>query len=185
MKGIAMLVPRRVSTLLPLVPVLLCGLLTSDLAAEITPLPTGDDLEYSLETDKTIYQLGETVYATHTITNPLDVPVDVEFAQESGFDLWVLKNGERIWQQYTAFKCVIWTRTFAPGEILEFDYTWDMTDNDGNAVLPGEYELVGVIYGHGRNVSTNITIVPEPAMVTLMGTAGMYLAFFKNRCRLR
>ena len=174
---------RRVSTLLPLATVLLCGLLTSDLAADPTPLPNGNDLEYSLETDKTIYQLDETVYATHTITNPLDVPVDVEFTQEPGFNLWVMQGDTEIWAAYRAFAQVIWTRTFAPGEILKFDYTWDMTDNDGDVILPGEYELVGVIYGAGRNVSTNITIVPEPAMVGLMGMAGMYLAFFQNRRR--
>lgn len=180
MKRIDMLVSRRVSILLLLVTVLLCGLLTSNLGAEITPLPNNMGLEYSLETDKTIYQLGETVYAIHTITNPHDFPVDVEFRQAPGFDLWVMQGDSTIWAR-EAFAAVIWTRTFAPGEVFECEYTWDMTDFDGNVVLPGEYELFGA-YACGYD-STCIIIVPEPATVTLMGMAGMYLALFQNRRR--
>ena len=156
---------------------LLCGSLTSSLEGGILPTP----FEYALETDKAIYQLGETVYATHTITNTLDVSVDLEFRKAPGFDLWVLDYGETTWQAYTLFLTVVWTRTFEPGEILEFDYTWDMTDNDGNPVLPGEYDMVGVNYGDDNHVITNITIVPEPATVILMGLAGIYGAFFLNR----
>ena len=168
-----MSVLRRVSILLPLVTVLLCGLLTSDLAADLVPLPTGDDLEYSIETDKTVYQLGETVYVTHTITNPLDVPVSIELSQEPGFNLWVMQGNTEIWAAYRVFAQVIGSQGFAPGEILELNYTWDMTDYDDNLVLWGEYELVGVIYGGGRDVSTNITIVPEPTTIMLLVFGGL------------
>ena len=155
--------------------ILLCGSLTSTLKAEPTPVPNGNDLEYYLLADRTTYQLGETVFVTHTITNPLDVPVDVEFRQQPGFNLWVMQGDSTIYIEYPFGLQVIWTRTFAPNEILEFDYTWDMTDNDGNTVLPGEYDLVGVIHGHGRNVSTNITIVPEPATVMLFALGAIIM----------
>ncbi len=156
---------------------LLCGSLTSSLEGGILPTP----FEYALETDKAIYQLGETVYVSHTITNTLDVSVELEFRKEPGFDLWVMQGDSTIYIEYPFAKWVTWTRTFEPGEILEFDYTWDMTDNDGNPVLPGEYDMVGVNYGDDNHVITNITIVPEPATVTLMGLAGIYGAFFLNR----
>ncbi len=159
-----MSVLRRVSILLPLVTVLLCGVLTSNLAADIYPTI----LESSVETDKTIYQLGETVFATHTITNPQDYSVNATFTQSPGFNLWVMQGDTEIWAAYRAFAQVIWTRTFEPGEILELNYTWDMTDNENNTVSPGEYEIMGVTYGIGQNVSTNITIVPEPTTIGLL-----------------
>ena len=174
-----MLAFRRVLTLLPLVTIMFCGLLTSDLTADVIPepLPVGGSypvgLESSIETDKTIYQLGETVYATHTITNPHDSSIDVEFLQEPGFNLWIMQGDSTIYVEYQAAFWVIWNRTFEPGEILEFNYTWDMTDKFGDAVLPGEYELVGVIYGGGHNASTNITIVPEPGTPALLVIGGL------------
>ena len=160
---------RRVSTLLPLVTVLLCGVLTSNLTADIYPTI----LESSVETDKTIYQLGETVYATHTITNPQDYSVNATFRQSPGFNLLVMQGDTDIWAVYRAFAAVIWTQTFEPGEILELNYTWDMTDNEGDTVLPDEYEIMGVTYGIGQNVSTNITIVPEPATLILLVFGGL------------
>ena len=172
-------------TLLPLVTVLLCGLLASELEADIIPgsLPDGSNFEYSLETDKIIYQLGETVYVTHTITNPFDVPVDVGFVQEPGFDLWVMQGDSTIYVEYPFALLVTWTRTFEPGEILEFDYTWDMTDRYGNAVLPGEYELIGVVHGGGKNISTNITIIPEPATMVCFTLGGLWLLRRNQICR--
>jgi hypothetical protein len=62
-----------------------------------------------------------------------------------------------------------------------------MTDSDGNAVLAGNYEIVGV--SHGAPVIpvgaswpddpvTNITIVPEPGMV---GVVSVGLCFLLRR----
>ncbi len=126
------------------------------------------DLQYVIETDKSIYNLGEEVHALHRITNPFDVSVDISLFQSPGFDLWVVQDEEKIWSYQQWFFPVIWSKTIDPGETLEYNYTWDMMDYDDNPVAPGEYEVVGVVYGGGPSVSTPITIIPEPGTLLLM-----------------
>ena len=103
------------------------------------------------------------------ITSPIsyDIPLSIQLKSSPGFDLWVMEDGNKIWSRYRIFAAVVWTFTLDPGESVHHEYEWDMRDYDGNLVAPGDYEIVGVTYG-ARDVSTTITIVPEPAGITLV-----------------
>ena len=76
-------------------------------------------------------------------------------------------RGDLVWSRYQFFFFDMPILVLPPSESVQHDYTWDLTDYAGNAVAPGEYELVGVIYGD-RSVSTRITLVPEPGTLVLL-----------------
>lgn len=127
--------------------------------------------EYTIATDKQFYRPGDQVQVVHRVTSQLGVPYRMRLLCTPGFDLWVRnEEGETVWSQYADFLANVWYLTLDPGESVENAYTWDIVDRDGHPVLPGEYEIVGVIYGD-RDVSTRIVIVPEPAAcgVLLLG----------------
>lgn len=184
-KGANMFASRRCFLLITLAMVLaavtMLGVCAEGLQAEIIPigpLPNSVNFEYSLESDKSLYQLGETVHATHTITNPFDVPVGLDLNCSPGFNLLVKQGDIEVYAAHNAFLAVMQTLMFQAGETLELDYTWDVMDNYGNPVLPGEYELVGVVHDVGIGTyasSTIITIVPEPGTLGLLLLGGLGL----------
>jgi len=124
--------------------------------------------EYVIESDKDVYQPGEQVHVVHRVTNGLSTPYTFWLRSTPGFDLWVLDaGGVLVWSQHQDFKWDMPILVLPPGESVQHEYAWDMTDYTGNAAAPGEYELVGVIYGD-RDVSTTITVVPEPTTAVAM-----------------
>jgi len=148
---------------------------TGILRADLLPHPNGHDLEYVVETDSTIYSLGQTVDIVHRVTNIFDVDVSIQLNNEPGFDVWAMMNDDQIWSYYSAFAPNVWSLTLEPGEVLEYHYEWDMTDHEGGLVQSGQYAIWGIVYGDGLNVSTPITVVPEPATLFLLcgGMIGM------------
>jgi len=138
------------------------------------PLP---ELVYRIETDKPVYQLGEEVHITHRAMNLGDADVTIRFTCEPGFRFDVVTAGERVEPWLWVLSARVWSLTLSPGESYESEWTWDMADSDGNPVLPGTYDILGL--SHGTPVMpvgasspddpvTSITIVPEPAMVGLL-----------------
>ncbi|MFO8014653.1 MAG: BsuPI-related putative proteinase inhibitor [Phycisphaerae bacterium] len=143
-------------------------------AAGVTPaggeLPVvgGSSPAYFFETDKTLYQLGEEVHAVHRLTNEGDEDYRLRALNTPAFDMYVYNdNAERVWSYNMILLPNTWWLTVAPGESIVREYTWDMTDYQGNLVSPGRYELVGVIYG-GWDVRREITIIPEPCSIALL-----------------
>ena len=110
------------------------------------------------------------------MVNPSPWKFTLALNMTPGFDLWVLEDGVTIWSQHTCFFMYGSSVIVEPGETLQYDYVWDMRDYEGNLVGPGEYEVRSVIYGGGENVSTGITIVPEPVTLgILLLTSGLLL----------
>ncbi len=148
----------------------LLGIGISGRAAHAEPImqPTESDLEYSIQTDKDTYYLGETVHAYHSVTNPLDVSYTFQFHRAPGFFLRVEQDGNTVWER-GAFKQVPWDLTLLPDETAEQEYIWYMLDNSGNLVDPGQYELVSTTGGSFEDSSTTITVIPEPTtLVSLL-----------------
>ena len=157
------------------------GIASREAGADVTPAG-GPRPGFFLETDKAVYQLGEEVHAVHRLTNEGDADYRARMLSGPAFDLWVLDDqGAKIWSQHLNFTLNTWWLTLGPGESIVREYTWDMTDYGGNLVSPGQYELVGVIYGD-NDVSTQITILPEPATVGLV-LAGCWVLALRRRAR--
>jgi len=153
---------------------------TGILRADLLPHPNGHDLEYVVETDSTIYSLGQTVGIVHRVTNPLEVDVTLHLLDEPGFEVLVMANDDVLWSYPPGFAMNLWSLTLEPGEAIAYDYTWDMTDYDGNMLQPGEYMIWGMVHGDGHNVSTPISIIPEPGTVFLL-CGGLVVAIGKRQ----
>ena len=137
-----------------------------------------DGIEYYIQTDNAVYNLGEDVEMLYRITNLTDEEVLIGCSRSGEFDLWVQKDGQTIWA------LAHWFTWFSPGvelsagELQEISHNWDMKDDDGVLVEPGIYNVVGVMYNEPWNYYNNrgytitevgvpITIIPEPATRTI------------------
>lgn len=121
---------------------------TCPVGAEPIPDPP-PGIQYIIETDRDVYELGENVLATQKVVNPSQWRFTLQLDVDPGFDLWVLRDGVKVWSEHTAFRMIIWEMVVGPGETLQYDYVWDMRDYEGDLVAPGEYEIRSVIYGGG------------------------------------
>ncbi|MHC4308422.1 MAG: PEP-CTERM sorting domain-containing protein [Planctomycetota bacterium] len=149
-------------------------------------------IEYYIQTDKSVYDLGENVEMLFRVTNLRDEEVLIGCSQSPEFNLFVRKDGESIWALIHGFKA------YSPGvelladESKELTHSWDTSDDDGVVVEPGLYTVVGVMYNQTWNYYNNrgyiitevglpITIIPEPASLVLLGIGFLSLL----RCRKR
>jgi hypothetical protein len=139
---------------------------------------TGYGIEYYMQTDKTVYDLGENVEMLFTATNLRDETVSIYCTQSNAFDLGVEENNEIIWSfVYFSYPMIIEV-VFLPGESKGISAVWDMKDNNGNLVGPGTYDAIGWMnnapwnYENGGTytgtvVSVPVTITPEPSSLFL------------------
>jgi hypothetical protein len=147
-----------------------------------------DNIEYYIQTDKSVYGLGEGVELLYTITNLRDeVFLVVDF-----FPIWDIlvttnevENFREVWSLH-------WYGGGPTGPVLfrleadetwEFTYIWNQIDHrgtpeigDDTQVSPGVYIVSGVFQGIegisnviDTSVAVDITIIPEPGSLVLFG----------------
>ncbi len=131
-----------------------------------------DDVEYYIQTDKAVYNLGENVQMLYRVTNLGDEDVTFSSLPLPEWNFWVEKHGENIWRAVNVWWAVITEFTLSPGEskefpALSFPYVWNMRDDENNLVNVGKYNVIGGLYaGSGlwdfTRISVGIKIVPEP-----------------------
>src|SRR4030043_817554 len=145
-----------------------------------------DNIEYYIQTDKSVYGLGEGVELLYTITNLRDeVFLVVDF-----FPIWDIlvttnevENFREVWSLH-------WYGGGPTGPVLfrleadetwEFTYIWNQIDHrgtpeigDDTQVSPGVYIVSGVFQGIegisnviDTSVAVDITIIPEPGSLVL------------------
>jgi len=133
-----------------------------------------DDIEFYVETDKSIYYLGENVQMLYRLTKLGFPSVIIPCNRSPELNLVVRKDGETIWMKYTFW---YW---YSPGlELLpwipcELAADWDMNDVNDVPVGPGTYDVLGVIYSGFviPDVGVRITILPVPRTITVGLGAG-------------
>ena len=132
-----------------------------------------DGIEYYIQTDKAVYDLGEEVEMLYRVTNLRDESVTFGFGWYPIYQFWVEKDGETILSAINGRLAVATKFTLIPGEFREFPdfrppFIWHMQDDENNLVGFGMYNMVGGLYdGSGRydytEVEVSIEIVPEPS----------------------
>jgi hypothetical protein len=143
-------------------------------------------IEYYVQTDKSIYELGENVEMLYRVTNLRDEDVTFHFGGSPVWNFWVEKNGENIWTAVESWYGVLVDFTLSPGESKEFPdgnppYIWDMRDSEDNLINVGEYDVIGGLDGgapepdYDSMVSVPIIVVPEPSSLALLLGCIFYL----------
>ncbi len=143
-------------------------------------------VEYTIQTDKAVYNLGEDVEMLFKITNISDEEVLIYCSQDPELNLQVESGGVPIWMKIQSWYLFSPGIELLAGESVEITHTWDMKDDYENLVGQGIYDVVGVMYNAPWNdfnkgepipteVKLPITIIPEPSTLFLLVLGGLLL----------
>jgi len=157
-----------------------------------------DGIEYYLQTDKAVYDLGENVEMLYRVTNLTENPVDIgDVLIGPWCDFFVTDDDNTdIWQWMRVPPPSGWEMLhLEPYESKELQITWDMiSDNatpwvsdDDYPIGPGSYRITGELKLSGAYsdrkvpVSVSIEVIPEPASMLLLGTGLLILLIHKRK----
>jgi len=133
-----------------------------------------DGIEYYMQADKAVYSLGENVQMLYRVTNLSEDEVEFIFTYgplDNTCDWMVDKDELRIWDNLGRPGTAVMTSfNLSPSTSYEYTHTWNMTYKNGDDILPGNYNVTGVLGYHPDHeryvpVSVQIEIIPEPAMI--------------------
>jgi len=120
-------------------------------------------IEYRVQTNKRVYELGENVEIWFTVTNRRNEPVKIACSQYPEFNLWV--KGIHIVWSLAGIQPTKHSIDLAPGQSAGLCQTWDMKNSKGSLIAPGIYTVVGVMYNtpwnydiHGRLYFTEVPV---------------------------
>ena len=136
-----------------------------------------DEIEYYIETDKSVYQVGEDVEMLFRVTNLSDQNKSVTCYRLSYYNQMVRQNDQMIWVQFNGYLTTIADIDLEPKEVLVHNYTWNMIDYNNNLISPGMYDVVGIMYSYPViEVSVPIQVVPEPVTLVLLLAGSVVLS---------
>jgi len=144
--------------------VLLAGAAGTAMSAPDSNSIVIDDIEFYVETDKSIYYLGENVQMLYRLTKLGFPSTTILCHQAPPLNLVVLKDGKTVWMKVQGWYQVMVDLQLFPKIPVEITSSWDMNDVNGVPVEPGTYDVLGVIYDCSGipDVGVQITILPEP-----------------------
>ena len=118
------------------------------------------DLQLILETEKAIYQSEEPIVITLTLANKGLKPMEITFPSAQKYDFIVKKDKEEIWRwsQDKMFAMMLTKLVLQPNQSFTYKEIWTQEDDEGGYVLPGTYEIIGILKTHPEIVSRPLTI---------------------------
>ncbi len=146
-----------------------------------------DGIEYYVQTDKSAYELGESVEMLYKITNLNDYSITVSANAVPPWNFSVEKDGVKVWQAVNAWLFVAVFFTLAPDESIEFPgnqpFAWNMHDSSDTMVGIGSYDVSGWLYGNRAvsNISVPIEIIPEPTTISFLLFSLPLFRYFERR----
>lgn len=152
-----------------------------------------DNIEYYMQTDQSVYYLGETVDMLYSATNlgPQDVTIGWVAADPlAHYAFEVRQCHHQIWR-YNYLTPVLGFEPFTlgPYQSRSFQTTWNLMHNNGTPwqldddfpVSPGTYSAVGELNlvpppkCHRVPVSVSFQVIPEPATIFLLALPALVL----------
>jgi hypothetical protein len=117
-------------------------------------------LEFTLQIEKAVYQLKEPIPIQLILTNKTDHPLKLIFPSTQRYELLIKKEGKEIWQwsRDRVFAMMLTQLTIEPDESLGFEEEWSQLDNEGKLVLPGKYEIIGILKVYPQDIQQSLTI---------------------------
>ena len=164
---------------------------------------TKDGIEYYIETNKSVYNLGEDVEILFRVTNLRDEKWEVHGSAPVQDIVVAAKEGEDFneiwkWGWYNVPIAGPEVLRLQPNEFAEISDIWPQIDSQGTrdpaddtSVAPGTYRITGIVRGVERfdprieineSVSVDITIIPEPSSLVLF-VVGLAVLNYVNRRR--
>ena len=153
-----------------------------------------DGIEYYIQTDNAVYDLGESVEILYRVTNLTDNPVSIgeKSLFSPDYDVIITDDGDtKVWQYVLTLPpppCPPETTMFhlEPYESKEYQTIWDLTNDNGTSnrtddfpVAPDMYNITGELnlffWEKIIPVSVSLEIIPEPGMLLLLGFGGLAL----------
>lgn len=143
-----------------------------------------DNIEYYMQTDKSVYNLGEPIEMVYRWKNPNDQPALFKFFRMTPCDFSIEQDSQRIWlgkgfYDYTNGGPVY---TLNPLEFKEYNETCPGLNIKGDFQVKGEligHEYNGTIVG-GTTLFVPINIIPEPSTLVLLALGVGMLARRKD-----
>ncbi len=151
-----------------------------------------DGIEYYIQTDKSVYNLGENIEILYRVTNLRSEEWRFSYIPPIRNITVAAKEGEvfnEIWywswdKIYPAGPVVFQLDT---GESADLNGSWPQIDLNGSVeiedhtqVPAGLYRTFGVFYPTDSYVPVDITIIPEPATLFLLALGGLFLKRGRN-----
>ena len=148
-----------------------------------------DGIEYYIETDKVVYDLGEDVAFVYRKSNLRDEEWDIRWIGPGSDIIIEAKNEDfrRVWSAYRGGDAGPRRLRLQPGESVEIVDVWPQIDFRGTPKLdddtlssPGTYRVTGSFEPTGVRVSVEITVLAEPGSLVFL-CAGIAFVRFKRR----
>ena len=105
-----------------------------------------DNIEYYMQTDKKDYKLGENVEMLYRVTNLGNKEVYFGFPTNKHYHFRVKKGVNKIWEMSTAAEDVATYFRLQHDSFKEFNEIWNLVDEYGIPVGPGDYQVIGELY---------------------------------------
>jgi hypothetical protein len=152
-----------------------------------------DGIEYYIQTDKAVYDLGQEVEIRYRITNLTDQQWQVG-GVTPGWMIFVAPKGaewfDGIWEWAEPGPPGPTGLRLQPNEFMEISEMWPQINMQGTPhepgddiqIPPGIYRITACLKLTDTNVAVDVTIVPEPTSMALF-LAGMsiFIAFDRKR----
>jgi hypothetical protein len=140
-----------------------------------------DGIEYYIQTDKFVYDLGENVEIVYRVTNLRDEEWRVDGFFPIRDIIVTAREGEVFneiwnwsWDKFHHMGPIFFQ--LEPGEAAEISGVWPQIDLNGSVYIedhtqvpPGIYRTIGIIIPTHSIIAVDITIIPEPATSVLLG----------------
>ena len=150
-----------------------------------------DGIEYYIQTDKAVYNLGENVEILYSVTNLTENPISLgEGPPWTDCYHSIVKDGaeNEVWhwtlEQTTVLPMVFGVVAYSSREcerlwnMMNYNGTW-LYEPDDFPVPPGLYTVTGELWLDEPYqivpVSVSIEIIPEPATVLLLALGSLFL----------
>lgn len=151
-----------------------------------------DGIEYYIQTNKSVYNLGEDVEILYRITNLTEEEWEVIGPGYAPFIFVAPKDAEwreAIWDWAEPVPPGPTGVQLQPGESKEVSAVWPQIDTQGTPHEPGDdtqvplgiYTITGSLTPTITSVAVDINIVPEPGSLLLLGTGSIGLLAYNRK----
>ena len=128
-----------------------------------------DGLELALELEREVYNIGDRVPLTLTVTNTTEKPKTLRFNTGQRYDFVITRAGREVWRWSSgkAFIQTLGSITLQPKETLRYHETWSQVDDKQFHVPAGEYDIKGILMTTKLRTLGPATIVIQEIETTI------------------